>query len=430
MPDPQQATREYDYASHDTATATIVQRRTMVVLVIMQVIGTVGVGVAPSIGILLAGQVTDNEAWAGLARTASTLGAALLGLPLGNLAARHGRRTALATGWWTAAAGGTLLVAAAQWSLIVPLFVGLLLIGAGSAVSLQARFAAADLASPHQKARSLALVVWVGTLGSVLGPNLGVPGEAISQATGLTVFASAFLIAAACLALAGIIVFVWLRPDPLLFHKERTASPLSAPAAKNPGRFRGIVAELRGNPRARFAVIAILSAQVVMVSIMTMTPVHLAHHGGTVTIIGITISLHIAGMYALAPLVGFMADRYGHRISVGIGLVTFAASLAVGGLKSGSTEWMILSLILLGIGWSFVNVTGSALFSKAVSPPNRAASQGGIDALSNLFGAAAAFAAGPLLAVTSFPMLTVFAAATLIPLALLTLSGSLGGRGR
>ncbi|MEQ7739106.1 hypothetical protein ABQG64_23170, partial [Escherichia coli] len=117
--------------------------------------------------------------------------------PLGNLAARHGRRFALAAGWCTAAAGGTLLVAAAQWSLVIPLFVGLLLIGAGSAVSLQARFAAADLASPHQKARALALVVWVGTHGSVLGPNLGVPGEIISQATGLTVFASAFLIAAA-----------------------------------------------------------------------------------------------------------------------------------------------------------------------------------------------------------------------------------------
>ncbi|MEQ7735284.1 hypothetical protein, partial [Escherichia coli] len=99
-------------------------------------------------------------------------------------------------------------------------------------------------------------------------------------------------------------VFVWLRPDPLLFHKDRTALPISAAAAKNPGRFRGVVNELRSNAQARFAVIAILSAQVVMVSIMTMTPVHLAHHGGSVTLIGITISLHIAGMYALAPLVG------------------------------------------------------------------------------------------------------------------------------
>ena len=174
MPDPQPPTR--GLSSDARPDPLCLQRRTLRVLVLMQIIGTVGVGVAPSIGVLLAGQVTDSEAWAGLARTASTLGAALLGLPLGNLAARRGRRIALATGWWTAAAGAAILVAAAQWSLVVPLFVGLLLIGAGSAVSLQARFAATDLAAPHHKGRSLALVVWVGTIGSVLGPNLGVPG--------------------------------------------------------------------------------------------------------------------------------------------------------------------------------------------------------------------------------------------------------------
>src|SRR5699024_1112557 len=138
-----------------------------------------------------------------LARTASTLGAALLGLPLGNLAARFGRRTALTSGWWIAAAGSALLVLAAQASMVVPLFAGLLLIGAGSAVSLQSRFAATDLAEQHHKGRSLALIVWVGTIGSVLGPNLGVPGQAIGDRTGLNVYAGAFLIAAVCLALAG-----------------------------------------------------------------------------------------------------------------------------------------------------------------------------------------------------------------------------------
>jgi MFS family permease len=149
------------------------QRRTMIVLAITQVVGTVGVGIAPSIGVLLAGEVTQNEAWAGLARTASTLGAALIGLPLGSLAARRGRRVALASGWWLAAFGAALLVASAQWSEPITLFAGLLAIGAGSAASLQSRFAATDLADPRHRGRSLALIVWVGTIGSVLGPNLG-----------------------------------------------------------------------------------------------------------------------------------------------------------------------------------------------------------------------------------------------------------------
>ncbi|MFG3420948.1 MFS transporter [Micromonospora sp. NPDC048063] len=397
----------------------------MTVLVIAQIIGTVGVGVAPSIGVLLAGEVTDNEAWAGLARTASTLGAALLGLPLGNLAARRGRRVALSGGWWMAAAGAALLVAAAQWSMVVPLFIGLLLIGAGSAVSLQSRFAATDLAEPRHKARSLALVVWVGTLGSVLGPNLGMPGELVGAATGLTIFASAFLIAAVCLALAGVVVFAWLRPDPLLLLEQSAQTPRSTPAGKRPGRIRQVLIELRTNRRARVAMIAILTAQVVMVSIMTMTPVHVAHQGGSISIIGITISLHIAGMYALSPLVGLIADRRGHRFAISTGIVIFLASLVIGAVKPDDTAWIIVSLILLGIGWSFVNVAGSALFSTAVATQTRAASQGGVDALSNLCGATAAFAAGPLLVLTSFSALSILAMITLIPLTVLMVTRAL-----
>ena len=191
-----------------TDTGHDIQRRTLAVLAVSQVIGTVGVGIAPSIGILLATEVTDSEVWSGLARTASTLGAALLGIPLGATAARWGRRTALASGWWVSAAGAAVLVAAAQWSLVVPMFLGLLLIGAGQATSLQSRFAATDRARPADRARALSLVVWVGTLGNVLGPNLGLPGQALHRATGLTVFAGAFLIAAVCLALAGLVIFL------------------------------------------------------------------------------------------------------------------------------------------------------------------------------------------------------------------------------
>ncbi|SJM52962.1 MFS transporter [Gulosibacter sp. 10] len=398
-----------------------VQRRTMVVLVITQIIGTVGVGVAPSIGVLLAGEVTDNEAWAGLARTASTLGAALLGLPLGTVAARLGRRFALAGGWWLAAVGSGILVAAAQGSLVVPLFIGLLLIGSGSAVALQSRFAATDLAPPEHRARSLSLIVWVGTLGSVLGPNLGAPGELLGALTGLNVFANAFLLAAVCLALAGTIVFLLLRPDPLLTLLSSEAGASAARPARSRGRIRMILGEIRRNRPARIALIAIVVAQVVMVAVMTMTPVHMAHMGGTVTIVGIAISLHVAGMYVLSPLVGFLADRFGHRLPIWIGILVFAASLAIGAVWPDDGGWVIVGLVLLGVGWSFVNVSASALFSSSISTEVRAASQGGVDALANLFGATAAFAAGPLLAVSDFSVLSLLALTVLLPLAVLVL---------
>ncbi|GAB2563806.1 MFS transporter [Leucobacter ruminantium] len=395
-----------------------VQRRTMIVLVISQIVGTVGVGVAPSIGVLLAGEVTQNEAWAGLARTASTLGAALLGMPLGNLAARRGRRFALTTGWLVAAVGAAILIPAAQWDLVVPLFIGLLLIGSGSAVSLQSRFAATDLAEPRHKARSLALIVWVGTIGSVLGPNLGAPGDLIGSVTGLTVYAGAFLIAAVCLALAGLVVFLVLRPDPLLLLNETSGAARAAKPTRKGGRFAPIFAEIRTNRPARIAVVAILTAQIVMVSIMTMTPVHMVHQGGTVNLVGITISLHVLGMYVLAPVVGWFTDRYGHRFSIWTGIVVFLASLVFGAVWPDRTGWIIASLILLGVGWSFVNVAGSALFASTVDADVRASSQGGVDALANLCGAIAAFLAGPLLAVSSFATLSILAMIVLIPLVL------------
>lgn len=395
------------------------QRRTLTVLVIMQIVGTVGVGVAPSIGILLAGEITENEAWAGLARTASTLGAAVMGIPLGTLAARHGRRFALASGWWIAAAGSALLVLAAQESLVGPLFVGLFLMGAGVAVSLQARFAATDLAEPHRHGRSLALIVWVGTIGSVLGPNLAVPGRLITAATGLSLYASAFLIAAVCMAVAGAVVVALLRPDPL--REAQGDAAVTVAGRRGRGAIARMFAELRINPGARYAVLAIVSAQIVMVSIMTMTPVHLTQQGGSVELVGLTISLHIVGMYAFSPIVGQLIDRLGHRATITIGLLVFLASLVIGALWPEDTGWIIASLILLGLGWSFVNVSGSALFSSVVSDDTRATAQGGVDALSNLCGATAAFAAGPLLVASSFPVLSVLAIAILVPLAVLVL---------
>jgi MFS family permease len=417
------------------------QRRTLSVLVIMQVIGTVGVGVAPSIGVLLAEQVTDNEAWAGLARTASTLGAALLGLPLGRLAANRGRRVALSTGWFSAAAGAALLIFAAQESEVVTLFIGLLLIGAGSAVSLQSRFAATDLSDPRHRGRHLALVVWVGTLGSVIGPNLGVPGEVLHAATGLSVFAGAFLVAAVCLALAGVVAFLFLRPDPLLTARSAVAITMpDAPGAasvvtpptpsgtvgasrrptgvRRKGALRHMLSEVRVNADARLALTAVLTAQVVMVAVMTMTPVHMEHQGGTVTFVGLTISLHVAGMYGLSPVSGWAADRWGPRTGMWIGICIFVASLLAGAFFSHSTGWIIVCLILLGLGWSFTNVAGSALFTSAVSEKTRAASQGGLDSLANLCAAVAAFWAGPLLAVTSFSTLAWVAVAVLVPLVL------------
>jgi MFS family permease len=152
--------------------------------------------------------------------------------------------------------------------------------------------------------------------------------------------------------------------------------------------------------------------------------VHLEHHGDSLTVIGLTISLHVAGMFGLAPVVGYLVDRLGHRVVVGLGIVLFALSLGLAIGASASTSGIVVSLILLGLGWSFMNVAASAMFSTVVEDRSRASAQGGADALSNLLGAVAAFVAGPLMAVTSFAALGVPAAVVMIPVVLLVLRPS------
>ncbi|KAE8762979.1 MFS transporter, partial [Georgenia thermotolerans] len=201
-----------------------VRRRTRTTLLVGQVLGSLGVGAAPSVGVLLAAEVAHSETWAGVARAGTTVGAALLSLPLAALAARHGRGRALALGWWLAAAGAGLLVLAAVTVSVPLLVLGMLAMGGGAAAQLQARFAATDLAVPAHRARSLALVVWVGTFGAVLGPNMGAPGEALAARTGLPPLSGAFVLAAALLAVTGAVVLAGLRPDPLRLAQRHTAA--------------------------------------------------------------------------------------------------------------------------------------------------------------------------------------------------------------
>ncbi|NTW38857.1 MAG: MFS transporter, partial [Cellulomonadaceae bacterium] len=255
------------------------RRRTLRVLLIAQVLGSLGTGAAPSVGVLLAQEVTGSESWAGIARASVTVGAALLALPLGVLAARKGRRRALTLAWGAAAIGAALLVVAAATTSVLVMVVGMMALGAGSAAGLQSRFAATDLAVPAHRARSLSLVVWVGTLGAVLGPNLGVPGKVVESWLGLPALSGAFVIGAALLATTAATVWILMRPDPLAVAAMHRAPAPTTVAGTSSVNLRRAASEIRRVPAARFSLAALVLAHVAMVSVMTMTPVSLAMHG-------------------------------------------------------------------------------------------------------------------------------------------------------
>ncbi|MFD1506193.1 MFS transporter [Georgenia yuyongxinii] len=392
------------------------RRRTTTTLLAAQVLGSLGIGAAPSVGVLLAESVAGSETWAGIARAATTVGAALLALPLASLAARHGRARSLALGWSLAAAGAGLLVLAAVTVSVPLLVLGMLGMGGGAATQLRARFAATDLAEPDRRARSLALVVWVGTLGAVAGPNLGVPGAPVEAWAGLPPLAGAFAIGGVLLAVTAVVVRVGLRPDPLLLAQRHVAAaavgPRLAPGRAGLSEALGLV---RASPPARLALLSLVLAHVSMVSVMTMTPVHLSHQGGTITFIGLTISLHVLGMFAFAPVVGAAADRYGQVPVIIAGQGVLAAAAVVGATGAGSPTVVAVALTLLGLGWSVVTVPASALLSESVPAPARPLVQGLGDTAMNAAAALGAIASGPLMALLGFPMLAALAGLVVVP---------------
>ena len=361
-------------------------------LVTGQILGGLGIGATLSIGAVLAAEISGSDAWAGSAATLSTLGAAAAAVPLARLAGRHGRRVALTLGVLAAMVGAVVTVVAASTPSFPLLLVGFALLGTGTAVTLQSRFAATDVSSPTDRGRDLSIVVWSATIGSVVGPNLFGPGEMIADALGMPPLTGSFAIAVAAQLLAALVFFFGLRPDPLLLSRTLPTPP--------------VVRQNGGAVRARtlvvFAIAAIAVSHAVMVAVMSMTPVHLTRHGAALTIVGLTISLHIAGMFALSPVFGWLSDRIGRIATVLVGQALFAISLVTIALGSESQALVTVGLVVLGLGWSASTVAGSALVADLVTGSARTRIQGRTDLTMNLAGAVGGAFAGPVLALIGY----------------------------
>ena len=380
-----------------------VQRRIVRTLVIGQVLAGLGQGATGSLGAVLATSVSGSEAWAGSVATASTLGAAAIAIPLARLAQARGRRVSLATGALVAASGSTLTLVAVGLTLFPLLLLGFAMLGVGAAVGLQARFAATDNASVLSRGRDLSIVVWSTTVGAVVGPNLFGPGVPIAQALGLPDNTGSFAIAIAAQLLAAAVYASGLRPDPLLLAQSR-------PVAPTPELAEGGV---RGRGALVFAIATLGLSHAIMVSVMSMTPVHLVHQGADLSIVGFTISLHIAGMYALSPLFGLASDRIGRVPTILLGQVLFLSSLFVTAIGEASNSAIAMGLVLLGLGWSASTVAASALVSDLATGTTRVRVQGRADLVMSLAGAGGAAIAGPVLALIGYAGLS-FAATGLV----------------
>ncbi len=433
-----------------------VQRRTLVLLAVTQVIGGVGVTVGIAVGALLAARLA-GPGMAGLTQSGGVVGAALLVIPVSRLMQKRGRRPGLALAYTVGLVGAVLAVVAAVVGSILVMLAGMLLFGGGTAANLQARYTAVDLAEPHRRAGQLSLVVWATTIGAVAGPNLARPADRAVHGLGLPELAGPFLFSGLAFAIAAGTLLLLLRPDPLLLARTRAESgpgtdagsggaapaelaPEAAGAAATPaglppavevdsgaprgrsGGLRSAFTVVAARPAARLGLAAIAVGHTVMVAVMAMTPVHIdealghAGHGDVLRIVGIVLSVHIAGMYALSPLTGWLADRYGRRPVVLGGVVLLIAACALAGTAGDDTVRLSVGLGLLGMGWSGTMIAGSTLLTEAVPDGIRPSVQGLGDFVMGLAGAAGGALSGLIVEFAGYPVLTLIAALVTVPL--------------
>ena len=295
------------------------------------------------------------------------------------------------------------------------MLMGTFLVGAASAAGYQARFAAIDLASNETRAKQLSFVVWGSTIGAVAGPNLMEPAGNLAEFFELPPLVGPYLISATTLALAGVVITIFLRPDPyLLANRDSTTS-------KHKGSTKKALAHIRHNPKALFAILSIAIGHVAMVSVMVMTPVHMAHVDVSLKIIGFVISVHVLGMYAFSPLVGLVSDRLGRVRVIQIGLVILLLSTIISGKAKAEDAYTLgVGLFLLGLGWSCTLIAGSAYLSESVETQFRASSQGASDLVMNLSGAGGGAIAGVIIGTLSYGWLCFAAAIPVLALGVMS----------
>ncbi|MER7456870.1 MFS transporter [Micromonospora sp. NPDC126480] len=418
-----------------------IQRRTLRLLFGTQIIGGIGVTIGIAVGALLAARIAGT-AVAGLAQSAAVVGGALLAVPVTRIMNGHGRRPGLAVAYLVGAAGAVLVVLATVTRSVPLLFLGMLLFGGGTAANLQARYAAVDLAEPARRGRQLSLIVWATTIGAVAAPNFAALADEVTSGWGLPTLAGPFAFSAAAFVLAAGVLVVLLRPDPLLTARRLAAADApvappaapdvtpppgavvaAAPAARRGAGMRVAWQVVRGRPAARLGIAAVAVGHVVMVAVMSMTPVRLgeSHDDAAVLrVVGIVLSLHIAGMYALSPLVGWLTDRFGRRAVILGGVGLLLAACAVAGTAGHHTPRLSVGLVLLGLGWSGTMVAGSTLLSESVPAAVRPSVQGFSDLTMGLAGAGAAAVSGFVMR-AGYPVLTLLAAIAVVPLVALAL---------
>lgn len=392
--------------------------RTMRIVIFSQIFGGAGLAAGITVGALLAQDMLGTDSYAGVPTGLFTLGSAGAALLVGRLSQRWGRRAGLATGFLAGGIGAVGVVLAALFNSIPLLFLSMLVYGAGTATNLQARYAGTDLALPAQRAKAISMAMVFTTFGAVAGPNLVNLTGNLASSIGAPPLSGPFMLAAVAYIAAGLVLLLFLRPDPFVVAKA-IAEKQQADAVSGQSEISRAHEKSANKKGILLGATVMVLTQIVMIAIMTMTPVHMQHHGHGLGKVGLVIGIHVASMYLPSLITGVLVDRFGYSfMSYASGFTLLLSGLVAAFGPGESMGVLILALALLGLGWNFGLISGTAAIVDAAPPQVRAKTQGTVDVMIALGGASGGALSGMVVAHSSYATLSLagaFLSLLLIP---------------
>lgn len=381
-------------------------KRSLFIVVLSQIFGGAGLAAGITVGALIARDMLGSASFSGLPAALFTLGSALSAYLVGRLSQRFGRRYGLSTGFITGGIGAIGVIIAATIGNVLLLFLSLFIYGAGTSTNLQARYAGTDLANEKQRATAVSIAMVSTTLGAVAGPNLVTPMGKVASSIGIPALAGPFILAAFAYISAGLILLIFLKPDPFLVARAIEARRIKEQVNQITDQVNQKLETKINRVGIVAGALVLVLSHVVMVAIMTMTPIHMEDHGNGLSAVGLVIGLHVAAMYLPSPITGILVDKIGRVFMVVASGITLAISGLMAAFVPGdSLLWLTVALILLGLGWNFGLISGTTIIVDSTNLKSRAKTQGSVDVWVALGGTAGSLLSGVIVAYSSYMML-------------------------
>ncbi|RDU97131.1 MFS transporter [Trinickia dinghuensis] len=388
-------------------------RRNARVLALCQALYTSSVSIDLTLTGLVGYTLADDKALATLPFSLITVAAALTTIFASFLMARIGRRAGFALGAAVGAAGGAISVHAIFVHSFWLFCCGTATVGVFQAFAQYYRLAAADAVDVQAKGRAISTVLTGGVVAAVLGPALAAWSR--DWLAPVTFAGSYALVTVLGLASMGLVLIGY-----------RNAAPATAPVS--PSVAQTPADEASARPLSQIVTQPIFMAALannaigymVMMFVMTATPIAAVACGHTIGEGASIIQWHLVGMYAPSFFASRLISRFGVLRIIGVGI---ALSAACGGIALLSTDLphFYVALACLGVGWNFMFVGGTTLLAQSYRPSERAKTQATSEFTTFACTALASLTAGQLLtrfgwsvvSVSILPALAVAACATL-----------------